>query len=575
MAGESLLIEQHVKMLTNSDACASIASVVLRGSPHLIKARSVASGASLCIFKARLVEAFGVSGYFQSIVPGKGSLVHQILAIAFPMYMADNMDSLVRADLPSPKHEVLDAVDAIEGEGVISDSVRDTLPSAIPVCEKILLNTAVAIPALCKRIGLELRDSRIYTEFQMMSYKLHVWGVLDALIEDSRNRKAVILDWKTGKDPSETAVQVGDSDLAQTCTYALLEAERLGYSDPRDPIVNGNIVPVVARARGNTPLTSISPAFRTTKRDLNLGQLLDNIILTAEHLTLTISDVTKHTGVSDRACVVRTAEGRSINALRYSPRQLPKGNPRRGRFPCKICPMTEECLFYFAGYENPEEFERLAWRSRRAIYGVRENALQPYKDISEEPGIGNEESFGLTPPQSMKLGGSNRVDFFEEAQAHNDCVVATRAPTEKEIEEERIISVRAGKPVAVFFSEPEVPDILLRLNFVGRADDVQLDSKGRVAVVVGPTSVPSRLHPLLLEHTLSLHGHLKKNPTILETNVDLTSIELRAIDAFQRGTKQRVQAAEGLSAGQLEQLKDEELALLFGSAQSSTLRDRK
>ena len=149
----------------------------------------------------------------------------------------------------------------------------------------------------------------------------------------------------------------------------------------------------------------------------------------------------------------------------------------------------------------------------------------------------------------------------------------TRSPTKKEIDEERIVSVRAGKPVAVFFSERNIPDILLRLNFTGRADDVSIDDEGRIAVTIGPTNIPSKLHPLILQRTLARWEDLSISPAVLETNVDLTQIELRAIDAFQRGTKRIDEMERMIGDVKTESSEDDELALLFGAITPAEWRD--
>jgi len=540
---------------------------VLNRTAHLIKARSVASGAAQCIFLSRLVESFGARSYFQSIVPGKGNLIHQILAMAFPRIMLENVDLLINKK-PIPIDMYVDkAVKILHDGGIISEQSRDVLQTVRIECQKMLRNVVKAIPEISERIGLNLSDSRVYTEFQIMSYKLHIWGVLDALIEDFINKKAIIIDWKTSWQPIEGTIRIQNSDLAQVYSYALLEADRLNFSDLRQPINEGEIVPIIVRTSGNIPVYCKSAVYMTADTKLEIKDMIDKIILTAEHLTLSISNIEKLAGRSfERDCRIIKGKGRMRNALKYSPDSLLKGNPRNNRFPCTICTLVDECRFYIATHEIKGDFENLATRSRYAIHSIRENALQPYKEIDEKIGsfLFDDLSFDMC---CFKLDCGNRVDFFDNVIATEDYMILKRAATEKEIDEERIISIRTGRPTALFFHEENIRSPLLRLCYVGRLDERYTDGKD-VVLEVGATSIPSKLHILLLKNALYHWKDLSKLIIVAETNVDLTHVELRAIDAFHRGTKRKIKQYGDVAPdiiNKITEMKEKELNILFGT----------
>jgi len=558
----SLLIEEHIRRLTGLDGCAKKASEILRQTAHLIKARSVAYGSAQCIFKARLVEAFGASGFFQSIIPGKGSLVHQILAISFPYAFID----FINDDLQNLDRYINEAVYTLEENGMIPDPSPNLIATAKKESVTMLERALDTIPEISERIGLKLNNARVYTEIQLMSYKLHIWGVLDALIEDHINQRAIVIDWKTREQLEGRAAQIGDPDIAQVCAYAMLVADRLGFEDPRKPVLEGKIVPIIIRPRGKIPVAGISPAYKTMDRRLSLEQYLNRIILTAEHLTLTLTNVRKLAGSDfDKICRFKSSRsGRRVSAFRYTPSDLPRGNPENDRYPCNVCGLREECLFYIRTSIEPEEIDRLAWRSRFAIYSIRENALQPYKEIHDKIAYYNLSADSLEHGELFTLEGGSRIDIFDEAEAPGDCIIVKRDLRKKELEEDRIITIREGKPAALFFHEEHVRSPLLRLCFVGRVDEVTIDEDNeKILVTVGAPNIPSRLHQVLFKFYLKQWGDLTSRIIGVETNVDLTQLELRAIDAFQRGTRRVRDRPEGLDQ-ELEKLREEALEVLFG-----------
>ena len=102
----------------------------------------------------------------------------------------------------------------------------------------MLENAARFVSEVSGRIGLDLKRARVYSEMQLISYRLHVWGVLDALVEDPYSRRALVIEWKSGVENGK-APAVHDWELAQVHVYALMEADRLGYGEPKEAVLRG------------------------------------------------------------------------------------------------------------------------------------------------------------------------------------------------------------------------------------------------------------------------------------------------------------------------------------------------
>jgi len=578
------MIEEHISKITGRRKCGEWAREVLDKTSHLVKARSVAYAASFCVYAARLAEAMGVTGFWHSILPGKGSLVHKLLAVAFPLMILENREKLARG----PSHALpRDAAGYIEEAEkrlesadipITDEAERRVLDAARRDAAAMLENAARFVSEASNRVGLDLMRARVYSEMQLISYRLHVWGVLDALVEDPYSRRALVVEWKSGVENGK-APTVHDWELAQVHVYALMEADRLGYEDPKDAVLKGYVVPAIVKPRGRYPVYSISPKYKTSERRESLEELLDNVVLAAEHLTLIVCNVQELVGrEADVLCRIKGYRGRLISAFRKVPEGLRGGNPKNEvlRWPCKACNMREECLFYIYSSEEPDELDRLAWKTRHAIYKVRENALEPYKALREF--LAGEDIWRLPSEERSrlveeavqrlagKLGTGNRFDVFEEAYATGSGLVLLRKAREYEERQERVMTVREGKPVAVFFGEMHVRDPLLLLTYTGRVGEVSIEGS-ELSVHVCAPNITSKLTDVLFELYLSKWPELSTAVLALETNVDLTQLELKAIDAFQRGTKHAIQAFKetGEAPKSIEEFKEKALAELFGT----------
>lgn len=575
-----MFIESYIAEITGQKACGDIAGEALKRTAHLVKARSVAYGAAFCIFAARLAEAMGVRGFFQSILPGKGNLVHQLLAIAFPQMFVEHRGEIASGDFGAIKcKEYVDyAENLLKQLGVPALEMAETrtIHQAKDEATTMLREAISFLHHISGSLGIDLweRETRVFSEFQLMSYRVHVWGIIDALIEDPVHRRAVIIDWKSTTEDSR-APQIGGWEIAQAYVYALLEADRLNFDDILHPVLEGNILPVIIRPRGDIRVYSISPSYRTSSSKVDLGDLLRKIMLSAEHLTLTVTDVGKLVGSNyERICRVHSSRsGRLISAFRRVPPDLPRGNPisRQDSWPCVACSMREECRFYIYSSEQPEEIDRIAWRTRFSIYSIRENALQPYKELHDSIGVRGFTEDIFREGRLRVLEGGNRIDVFDEAEAPGDSIILKRDIRPEERAQERILTVRDGKPVALFFNEPSIPDPLLRLALIGRVEETGIDEEDRRAFVrVEAPNAPSRIHHMLFKLYFRQWGSLSARAIAVETNVDLTQLELRAVDAYQRATKYARKRGYTDLAEELNKkgrdFEQESLAQLFGSS---------
>ena len=156
-----------------------------------------------------------------------------------------------------------------------------------------------------------------------------------------------------------------------------------------------------------------------------------------------------------------------------------------------------------------------------------------------------------------------RVDVFSDAKVLNEGIRLYRSIRDKEREEERILTVREGKPVALFFNERNVQSPLLRLTYIGRVEETEFVRDSQVSVLVSSPNLPGRLQNELFKLYIEECPDLTSEVIALETNVDLTQLELKAIDAFQRSTQLAKGARERAS-----QLEEEALYDLFGSPPS-------
>ncbi len=604
-----MLIERFFAEATGRPGCGEDGGRLLEATAHLVKARSVATAAAQCAFMARLGETMGVRGFYHSVLPGKGEAVHLVLALVFPRALREH----VRGGSVDYGGLVEEAFNWLKSGGVLDvekiDQSRED--EIIRVSEELARAGVKFVETVFQALlGNEAEEalarSRVLAEHQLMSYRLHVWGVADVVVEDPIGRYAAVIEWKSYSPVEGRTAQVTKVDIAQAYVYAMLEAERLGLARDNfesyvsavlgeEPDGRGaRIVPGVVRPSPTGRASRIyvkHPRLCIGGRGSGceyreLRRLMAALVLAAEHLTLSVTDLKAHLRDArnvEEICSVVTRGGKRRPVFRLVPElvldgtrvRLPMGNPLREelRWPCSLCPdnVREACIYYLRSGGDPryadfKAFRSESWRARFAIYAHRENALAPYKhfrDLALRYGSGMEWIRGRLANRVLPDG--SRVDLFDEAWVDSDELVLERPPLRWELENMHLFTLREGKPAAVFLNERHVRDPLLRASFHGSVSSVKYDDKAdRVYVRVAPANKLSRIYPALLEHLAETSPDAFHDVVALEVNVELTQLELLGVTAAEMGTVRRgAEALERLSRE--EQLEAEDmLALLFG-----------
>ncbi len=609
-----LLVERFFARLTRRDACGKYGLELLGSTSHLVRARSVATGAAQCIYMARLGEVMGVRGFQHSVMPGKGQVVHLVLSLAFPKILAEYSS---RGELGEGDYRdyVEEAITWLKGNGVL-DLTRVESPREDEVLE-VSMELAMGGVYFVDRafrlmMGSGYREalarSLVLVEHNLLSYKLHVWGVADVIVEDPDTMHAVIIEWKSYAPRGSKAPRVTDVDIVQAYVYALLESERLGLTGPGGGFEDylRSVLGEPDSGRGARVIPGVvrpSPTGRASRvyvrhplycegasadrcRYYQLRDLIARIILAAEHLTLAITDIRRLEDwriVEDLCKVSRF--GRERPVFRLTPEvelggnaiSLPRGYPLREelRWPCKACPenVREACVYFMrSGVELMyEEFNRArseAWRSRFAVYEHRENALAPYRHLLKMAmDFGVDFSWIKGHLRRRVLPDGSRMDFFNMATIEDDEVVLIRPPMRWEKDNSHLFTLREGKPAAIYFNEEHVTYPLHRLSFHGSVSSVEYDwESDHVIVRVAPANKLSRIYPKILSYHYEKRRQAFRNVVALEVNVELTQLELLGIAAAEMGTIKRAARARSVMERGEEVAEEDLLALLFAGA---------
>jgi hypothetical protein len=541
-----LNVEVLYDIVGNLADCRNVLKEGLRGTSHLVKAASVARAVGRCPFEARLIEIMGASDLAAStsVFPGKGQSVHQVLAVAVPRlfvdfiavrefdkalgavesYVGNAYDELREARVPPLEEEAR----TTRGDAVIRSAVK---------MARVFVQFMRQLDA--KQI-LDVSEARVRAELQLFDYKMHVRGVPDLVVEEPAKRRAVVVEWKTSLG-MKGGTRPNDDEIAQGYVYSIMVAHRLGFKDGAKAVEECAVFPVVIRDRGDINPYSISRCFKTAKSTrLSEEKILKEIKLAATHLILSMLNLKKVDSSWDREKEKALCGSGGKVVFRYVPEALRnKGytlNPHvNTNYPCGSCRLREACKFYLFSKQNPDEVHQLAWRTRYRVYGVRENALLPFYSIAKMSWVRG----------FIRLEGGARADFFERIEVDREELKAYLIRSVREEEERRGVplTVREGKPVTIFLGDSE--EIIYSTSFSGNVDKVSTQGD-ELRVVVSFEGKFTKLSYFLLRDLLSREEKLSRGVVAVESNVDLTHIELMAIDAFQRAVK-KLAEEEGLN----------------------------
>lgn len=373
---------------------------------HVVKATTVAWGAGLCIYAARLMAAIGARKVISENLPGKGSDVHKVLAVSSLEYLdlwrrGDSVDEKTLRIIINNSIEELD--DLIKKN---DENIKEVIDKSV----KMLKNLIGVLPNALEKLGIgyqDYGDLRFLTELELVDYRLHIWGVPDLIIEHPRARKAIVVEWKSDEgSPRET-------DKFQAYIYAMLEARRLGYGETFDDIINAiapddvnatKVFPIIIRPTypySDHPILPMSGRNANPADIQELRDRLRRIAITSTYLTLLLMDIdallygkdSKRGNdvmkTRDRCAVERKDRGSRNYIFRMTPAILYKhsGYPaKQDGYQCRICPFSDEnsklreCTFYFGLYEK-DKLDKLIWNFRFKVYRERDRDLIMYKAL--------------------------------------------------------------------------------------------------------------------------------------------------------------------------------------------------
>lgn len=601
---EKLMSDSGIDSITIRKAkLALMRSLIVTG--HIPAAYSIARGAGYCSFYARLCEAVGASGgYLRDKIVGKGSDIHKIVGLtALNLFMKHEYDpssSLLLSRLE-------EVVDELEKERLIREDDEDKLLETIEISYLLLSKLFMSLPQICSALGVNVNNLFPIVEQQFLDYDLHIRGSPDLILEDQKEKKAIVIEWKTSPRPSSL------SEKAQVICYALLEAKRLGYGKgkirPGKELINvilGKLVdngvegvkvlPVIIRPiqRGELePHPLLAPSSKVIERYQKMEKILADVLVEAQHLTMLLTNQERITGTKPDMFLIPLSGRKNvkINILRYTPRQLRRGKPReQTKYPCAvnegktpICDLQSACRFYYArDIGEREEYERILWGLRYQVFDEKERSLLIYKalhhifeqysknEILMKFKSGNGIMFVANfPPsvsfvekifsafQSKLLRGKilirrviydhygtpftedveKKVEILDKVEVEGEDLVGSREI--RDYEKDNLYVINEGIPVFITPLDGITP--LLSINLFGRVDEIDVEN-GRVKYIIG---IPSKLlnyQKLLFIKILKMNKLFQENLLMVEADVDLTRMDLNALDALQRFLKETAES---------------------------------
>jgi len=354
------------------------------------------------------------------------------------------------------------------------------------------------------------------------------------------------------------------------------------------------VLPVIIRPSDRSKLLP-HPALATNSRDkeglYERGEKMIRSILTASGFLSLITSNHYKFGVNIDEC--KNKQG--LNVLRLTPSWeiLPRGKPKeQKKYPCAvknkiICLLSEECKAYYGQMpdQNRIKVESDLWRIRFNIWDKLEEILYIYRALEymflssgkdwiidklrENKGIivnlntGDIDTSG-DPSQFKKVIVNitiHKRDMYKDRVSTDTKSIEKRYDITYDFEFDGpflklrrslnpevdysdvdgvpiIRAVRPGRTALISLLDGPTPTT--SINFHGRVDEANPDPVNNVFEYV--ISTPSRVLRYQLEifkKYLESMDMIEKTILIVEADIDLTNIELRAIDAVQRWIRRK------------------------------------
>lgn len=321
------------------------------------------------------------------------------------------------------------------------------------------------------------------------------------------------------------------------------------------------------------------------KRFVKLYKIFMQTTIAATHLALQIINIPKllstTLSIAEKDLNTRVKESCTTNegypAYSYTPfKYLNTGKPGNwNRYPCNLCPFRGDegpCSFYFGSKKPKDYFDKLMWWARYKVYWDRERDLVSHRAMYElfnhpviiktifSNKLGNpveiEVNIGGKPYirrkntviylVRVKRGsqdlGKFRFDYFKisDARFDKDNNVIELSRDVRSVEIEKDVKGFLKKSVYLAIIDPSFEtNPLLSINTFVMIDEAFASGDKIVYRFYNPSPA--------LQHRFTLFGkylewYKQRKPEALilayETPVDLTIMELRAIDAVHRYLKQ-------------------------------------
>ena len=403
--------EDYIEQLNvaNGIECANLVRDLSLKMSYLPRVTSVASGVGHCVYEAKLKEMLGIKEVVSSSFPGKGRFVHHLLAIASLETFAKNSppsEDMVKY-FEGIAHELkkYDVYSPENDEKVYKDSIETAAD---------LFTSLLAVKdTLFRTVGIDPDAVRPVVEQQMYDYDLHMLGVPDLVLEDPKNRKAVVVEWKSYRLDMDQPRRksVSSYEKAQVVAYAMLEARRLGYkiSEERsgEPSVHDaiagkltekgiediRVLPAIIRpGLGINKRLTIPPhPALSTRGDLasnykKFRELMGEIYVTAHYLAFIVTNFSLY-GYrrEDFEDCSRVVNGQKRIAFLWAPpKPIPRGKPsaQDSSWHCSVCKVREECKFYI-GERHINYFQKMMWSIRYSALADKERLLWPFRAVFE------------------------------------------------------------------------------------------------------------------------------------------------------------------------------------------------
>jgi len=383
--------------LEHAKDCGNLLKTLDSKISHLPRVTSIASGVGHCIYEAKLKELLGIKGVVSSSFPGKGVTIHKLLALA-------SLEVFGKNNLPRDLEKFFKELSGeLEGIKVTKEDIE--------VAKELFTSLLHVKDNLFRIVGINRDNVRPVVEQQFYDYDLHMLGVPDLVLEDIKDKRAVVVEWKSHPLQQKKARSVSSYEKAQVTAYAMLEARRLGYelnpSRPDQPsvfdAVSGRltdsgiegvrVLPVVIRPDQKTnkrlsipPHPLLSGRGNLKNKYNEFRKVMGEIYVTAHYLAYIMTSFWLY-GFSKEdfdECSKQVGNQKRIVFVWPPPRPIPRGKPTKQNNSklCKFCSVTDECKFYI-GEHHMNTFHRMMWKLRYSSLSEKEKLMWPFRAIYE------------------------------------------------------------------------------------------------------------------------------------------------------------------------------------------------